>query len=331
MSEFNLGNFINKLSNYSLANQKNGVPTNPASTSLNSEMKFELPLDALAKEVLAKPMANLSKSFVLNHLDSQNLQNFKMNPLANLEKSLYIKDLMNLPKEMETMLSMIQNKSLSAKDLSTLLAKNISMNEISQMIQQGSKSAMNKMIFEMANASKQGINDLSQIKETMKLINASVSVAGQENQTQTLKTFMLLYLPWLPLQEGVDFELEIESYEGAGGESETAITIMISTRNFGNVKITLILAGINSLSIIINCSEKFPKDELLKRIKSENKNYSLNTNFEFEQRKEIFSENQKLTPQAKVSMSNVSEVNPFLLLTANSLIKHTIRLDNEAG
>jgi len=37
------------------------------------------------------------------------------------------------------------------------------------------------------------------------------------------------------------------------------------------------------------------------------------------------------TPQAKVSLSNLTEVNPFLLLMSNAVIRHTIEIDNLAG
>ncbi|MEI8129721.1 MAG: hypothetical protein WCG95_08930 [bacterium] len=181
----------------------------------------------------------------------------------------------------------------------------------------------------MANASKQGLTDLSQIKDAIKFINASVSVASQENSSQILKNFMLLYLPWLPLQEGVDFDLEIENTESEEGDSQTSVTIMISTKNYGNVKITLILLGGNSIDIFVNCSETFPKEELLKRINLECKNHSMQSTVVFEQK--AIKQDENASRQAKISMSNLTEVNPFLLLMANLVIKHTIDLDNQAG
>lgn len=328
MNQFNLGNFLNKFINYGPSNFNTGgpPPNAPNNTQANPDMKFPPPQDALGPNMMAK---SLSQSAFLNTLNSSMMNNLKMNNLGNLERGLYIKDLMNLPKEMEEILVLIQNKTATTEEAAKLLSKNINLTTLAELIQTGGKEAMNKLILVMANAAKQGMADTSQIKDAIKLINASVSVAGQDNPTQILKSFMLLYLPWLPLKEGVDFDLEIESSENEDGESETTITIMISTINYGNIRVTLILLKGNSMSIIINCSEKFPKEELLKRLNEENKKHSIQANVTFEQKEMKQEENS--TVQAKISMSNLTEVNPFLLLMANAVIRHTIELDNLAG
>ena len=326
MNQFNLSNFLNKLINYSPLNPKGGRNPNLAGTAANADVKFQIQSENLTQNLLSKSMQQVR---VFNTFSQTTFANLKMNNLTTLERGLYVKDLMNLPKEIEEILVIIQNKMAPAEELTQLLAKNIKLSELTQLMQQGSKEAMNKIIMAMSNASKQGITDLSQIKDTMKLINASVSVAGQDNPQQILKSFMLLYLPWLPLQEGVDFDLEIESSEGAEGESETSIIIMISTRNYGNVKITLVLFGTNSVNIIINCCEKFPKEELLKRINTEGTNHSMQTSVAFESTKTEQIEEKEFTRQAKITMSNMSEINPFLLLMANAVIRHTIELDNQ--
>lgn len=325
MNQFNLGNFLNKFVNYTLSNQGGRAPNSPA----NPNVGFRLTNEALSPSMLSK---SILQSVVLNSFNSSIINNLRMNNLANLERSLYIKDLMNLPKEMEEVLVLIQNKTTAGSELTKLLATDINLSALADLIQKGGKEAMNKLVLVMAEASKQGI-DTSQIKEAIKLINASVSVAEQDNAKQVLKNFILLYLPWLPLQEGVDFDLDIESSEGESGESELSITIMISTRNFGNVRVTLILIAGNSMSIFVNCSDKFSKEELLQRIKEESKIHSMQADVIFEQKeiKADKSDEENYTRQAKISMSNLSEVNPFLLMMANAVIRHTIDLDNQAG
>ena len=254
MNQFNLGNFLNKFVTQKLLN-----PGDNASRSLNSnatsDTKFQLSNNALIQNMVPR---NLSQSSALRNFSSMNFAGFKM---ASSEKSLYLKDLLNLPKDIQEVLVMLQNNASANKGLSSLLNKNINLANLAQLMQINSKEAMSKLISAMTEASKQGITDLSQFKEAMKFINASVSVASQDNLNQVLKTFMLLYLPWLPLQEGVDFELEIETSQGENGEDETTLTILISTKNYGNVKILLILNGINSFDIFINCCEEFPKEQ----------------------------------------------------------------------
>lgn len=323
MNQFGLGNFISKFINTTLSNPKSGADPN-VQTGQSQGVNLQPPLqEGLMPNMLPKP---LPKAF-LNTLNPETMSQLRMNNLASLERSLYLKDLMNLPKEMNEVLALVQNKTLASKDLTQLLTANIDLSQLNELIKQGGKEAMGKLIFAMAEASKQGITDNTQLKDAIKFINASVSVAGQENTNQTLKTFMLLYLPWLPLQEGVDFELEIESSESEDGESEITLTILISTRNYGNVKATLILAAGNSLNIIVNCSEKFPKEELFKRIEEERKKHSVPAEVVIEQNMKNIE--QVSERQAKVSISNLKDVNPFLLLMANALIRHTIELDNQ--
>lgn len=323
MDQFNLGDFINKFINYP---QPTAGGKFPSASNSGVNGGFQLTNEALAQPILKK---NLTQNAVLNTFSESMLAELKVNNLATLERSLYVKDLMNLPKDLKEVLLLIQNKAATAEDASKLLNTNISLSTLVELIQTGGKEAMNKLVLIMANASKQGINDVSQIKDAMKLINASVSVAGQDNLNQVLKNFMLLYLPWLPLQEGVDFELEIESSEGESTDSETTITILISTKNYGNVKVVLIFAKQSSLEIFVSCDENFPKEELLKRLNIESKNHSIQSNITFEQKK--VQQSEASTPQAKISMSNLKEVNPFLLLMANAVIRHTIELDSYAG
>lgn len=327
MNQFNLGNFLNKFTNYQPQNQSRGAM--PADSTQGASAVPTSGQNALPPNAMPKILSVPNPSVALNQAT---LHSLKMNSLANLERSLYLKDLMNLPKEMKEILVMIQNNTQSAaqvKDLKTLLSTNINISNLADIMQKGGKEAMNKLVLAMAEASKQGVNDISQIKDAMKLINASVSVAGQDNPSQVLKNFMLLYLPWLPLQEGVDFELEIQSSEDENGEDETTLTIMITTKNYQVIKILLIIKELNSFDVFVTCPDKFPKQELLNRINEESKRYSLQHEMKFEQ-KEIKSQNDS-NQQAKINMSNLNNVNPFLLLMANALIKHTIDLDNQAG
>ncbi len=318
MDQFNLGNFINRFINKSFHNVNGfSARANPQGSPLPPSSS------GFIQNSIRHPGANF---LTVNNFNF--LSNLRMNNLSKFENSIYLKDLMNLPKDMQEVLLAVQNKTVQGEELAKILNKNININLIAELIQQNGKEAINKLILVMSNASKQGMNDLSQFKETIKLINASVAVASQENPSQILKSFMLLYLPWLPLQEGVDFELEIESSESEENGTETIVTILISTINFGNVKAMLLLKGINSIDIFINCSDDFPKEELLKRINIEAKNHSIQSSTSFEQ-KENKNDSNSLH-QAKVSMSKLTEVNPYLLLMTNAVIKHTVDIDNTA-
>lgn len=220
------------------------------------------------------------------------------------------------------------NMASSIKNLEILSKGMINMSALSEMLQVNGKDAIAKLILTMANASQQGVKDLSQLKDTAKLINASVAIASQDSPSQTLKTLLLLYLPWLPLQEGTDFDVEIQSNPDSS-EDDSILVITITTINFGRIVATLILETSNSVHINIQCSDAFPKEELLNRIKSEEQHYSVQSVMTFE-KLEVKSEDTSKT-KASVTMSSMDEVNPYLLLMSHTVIRNTIIIDDEAS
>ena len=204
----------------------------------------------------------------------------------------------------------------------------ISLGKISQLIQKNGKDAITKIIMSMTEASKSGIEDLSQMKEMAKFINASISVAAENNPQKTLKLFLLLYLPWLPLEEGVNFDINIEEKSNSETqESDSILVITVTTVNYGTVRATLILETSNSVQVSIECSETFPKKELKLRIEKEQTYYSMDSVLSFTTDENI-KQNEGIKQTASVNMSQTTEINPYLLLMAHALIKHIIEIDN---
>lgn len=314
---------------------------------------------------------------------STSMNTMQMNTLESMDRSLYIKDLLKLPRNMNELLFILQKQMSQAefnqrflnhintqrnllsqmqaqilaqlqglntsqmqtalqqqmaksmqsmlKDLPIATNSLINLNEIAMLLQANGKDAITKLITAMAAASQSGINDLSQMKDTAKLINASIAAAGQNNPTQTLKTLMLLYLPWLPLQDGVGFDLEIEASQSANPE-DSILVITITTKNYGIVVATLILETSNSVHTSIECSNEFPKDELQIRIEKDQTHYAMQSVISFETKN---SNPQKSdnnpNAQAKINMSNTNEINPYMLLMAHTIIRHVIEIDNNAS
>lgn len=214
----------------------------------------------------------------------------------------------------------------SLKNLDILTGGMINLNQISALLQQNGKEAITKLIMSMTEASKSGITDLSQMKEMAKLINASISVAAENNPQKTLKLLLMLYLPWLPLEDGVGFDLELQQKSDSEDESDSILVITVTTINYGTVKATLFLESSNSVQVGIECSEKFPKTELQLRIDKEQKFYSMDSNVSFKTKDS--GENKQQKQSANINMSQTNEINPYLLLMAHTLIKHIIDIDN---
>lgn len=309
------------------------------------------------------------------------VQNLQMNTLKSIDRAIYAKDLMGVPKNLNEFVYMLQrgmtqqqfsrmfssqlasqrnslsqlqaqilaqlqgldvksmqeilNKQMatqlqsSLKNLDILSNGMINLNNIAQMIQTNGKEALTKLIMAMTEASKMGITDLTQMKDMARLINASISVAAEKDATKTLKLLLLLYLPWLPLKEGVDFDLEVSQDPNGKQESDSILTVTITTINYGTVVATLILETSNSVQIMIECSPDFPKEELNNRIDADNKHYSMNTLTTYDVKKDLAPKQDRA--QANVNMSQTTEINPFLLLSAHSIIRHVIDIDNNAS
>ena len=304
-------------------------------------------------------------------------QNLQMNTLQSIDRAVYAREVMQLPKNLNEFVFMLQ-KGLTQAQFNQMFANQLAMQrstlsqtqaqilaqlqgltspgqiqmliqtqmasqmqttlknlaispngminlaQISEMLQINGKEALTKLITAMTQASKQGITDLSQIKEMAKLINASIATASQNDSAQTLKLLMLLYLPWLPLEEGVGFELDIEA-KNEHEESDSILTITISTVNYGVVVATLVLETSNSVHVSFECSDAFPKNDLLLRIERDEKNYSMESVVSFSKRE---SKTMETVAKAKVNMSQTTEINPYMLLMAHTIIRHVIELDN---
>lgn len=216
----------------------------------------------------------------------------------------------------------------SLKNLEILSGGMINLADISVLLQKNGKEALTKLIMTMTEASKAGITDLTQMKEMAKLINASISIASENNPQKTLKLLLMLYLPWLPLEDGVGFDLEVETKSGGEEESDSVLTVSITTKNFGTVIATIFLETSNSVQIAIECNDKFPKEELQLRMDSDKKQYSMDTVTTYNINKDLKSNVDKAS--ANINMSQTTEINPYLLLTAHSIIRHVIEIDNNA-
>lgn len=350
MADLNLGHLISRFVNYQTLNKH--APANqsaqnftPAPQQAPSQPSTPLPTPQQAQmagsdqSVYVKDMMKLPKN--LNELVFMMQRNITLNQLnqrfasqANRQISQTQAQIlaqlqgMSLTEAQNMILNgnkaILNQMQTNLRNLTISANTMINLTDISAMIQANGKDAIAKLITTMASNAKLGVQDLSQLKETAKLINASVAAASQNDGAQTMKLLMLLYLPWLPLQEGVGFDLEIESGEDKD-VSDSILIITITTMNYGNVVATLILETSNSVHVNIECDKEFPKDELLLRIEADEKHYSMNSVVSFETKTANREIREK--PEAKINMSNTNEVNPYLLLMAHTIIRHVIEID----
>lgn len=324
-NNFNWGKFLTNFAGYAVSNFTGGVKTaakavkNAAQTgSFNEKMNTISQSQILINTTILKTLPQT--------------QSYQMNNLAYLEKSLYFKNVLNLPKDMNEITKYIQTafQNQSGEVLQKNLANVdlINLSQFAQLFQLNGKEAVAKLISAMASASQQGITDVSQLKEMMKLINASVSTASQNDSAQSLKLLMLMYLPWLPLKAETDYELEVSTSENKSEASESSVTVLITTKNFGNLKAFIMCEKANNVMISINCSKIFPKDDLKKLLENDAKKNSIQSEISFSATDSQPNEQGEL--KAQILMSNSNQVNQFLIIMANSLVKNTIEIDKNS-
>ena len=154
-------------------------------------------------------------------------------------------------------------------------------------------------------------------------------MAESGNPAQTLKSLMLLYIPWLPLNEGVGFDLEVETDNGENESNDSKLTVLIQTVNYGNVKGVFTLTTSNSVNVYIICSDIFPKTLLQKSLMEEGTAHSMSMTIDVESVQPKNSDPAQ-KQEAKVNLSATNEMNPYLLLMAHAFIRNTIYLDSNA-
>ena len=133
-----------------------------------------------------------------------------------------------------------------------------------------------------------------------------------------------MYLPWLPLNEsaGFSFGAEEES-EGEKKNGEDSITIIITTKNFGIIKLVLFKEA-EGYHLAINCAENFPKERFNAEIKGENAIH-LESTPTYTTRK---SEDEEKSDELKVEFAQTTKITPQLLIIVHSIIRIITELDN---
>ena len=262
-----------------------------------------------------------TNTLLLNDLNQELLKNQKM-------ISQIFDDTTELVQNINQTIQQVQVNNPQKDAVLLFFSGMVHLPTFSELVLKNSKQAVANLIIAMASASKSGMTN-EQITETLSIINSCVAMAESNNPTQTLKSLMLLYLPWLPLNEGVGFDLEIDTQSGENESNDSRLTVLIQTKNFGNVKGVFTLTTSNSVDIYIICSEDFPKKTLEKSLKEESSSHAMNSNIDIESIEPKKKELQE-TQEAKVNLSATNEMNPYLLLMAHAFIRNTIFIDSNA-
>lgn len=328
--------------NSAFSQARPNMPQNPINDLILNNMLQMNQLAAMDRSVYIKNLLGLPQTLSTLLMAAQNntplnagpslLQTVNESVLANQKALAQIfNDTEEITPDKMQNQALQQNiqQAAAQKDAAALIFTGmIHLPAVSELILKNSKHAVAALIAAMSSASKHGMTN-EQITQTLGIINSCISMAESGNSAQTLKSLMLLYLPWLPLNEGVGFDLEVETDNGENDLNDSKLTVLIQTKNYGNVKGVFTLTTTNSVDIFIVCSEDFPKTLLQKSLMDEGASHSMTMTIDVEAIEPKPSEKPD-KPEAKVNLSATNEMNPYLLLIAHAFIRNTIYIDSNA-
>lgn len=310
MSNINWGQFLNNFSN-----NFNGVNRNnmqPARLNLNEPAPFQqnnnngTTLASLLPNTTMQLTQTLAEMTMLN--SEQNVQ--------------MLKELLNFPKNFEQLLQQISvNPKLTEQKLALiLLASTLDLGKLSSLLKTNAKEAMGNLYQMLAQYNQTGMSlkneQLNQLTKLISFVAASASA-----DVQSLKTTMLMYLPWLPLTQQENFKLDVaEKTSDNSSVSDDFVSVLISTENYGNIQADIYKTDLDGIKILFVSSSAFPQKDFIDFMREESKKYNININLDMAQN-EKFGENKKQDRQTKVCLNTSPGVNPFLLLISNSVIR----------
>lgn len=310
MSNINWGQFLNNFSNN--FNGVNRTNMQGARLNLNEPAPFQ------QNNNNGTTLANL-----LPNTTMQLTQTLAEMTMLNSEQNVrMLKELLNFPKNFEQLLQQISvNPKLTEQKLALiLLASTLDLGKLSSLLKTNAKNAMSNLYQMLAQYNQAGMSlkdeQLNQLTKLISFVAASASA-----DVQSLKTTMLMYLPWLPLTQQENFKLDIaEKTSDNSSGSDDFISVLISTENYGNIQADIYKTDFDGIKILFVSSSVFPKKDFIDFMKEESKKYNININLDMAQN-EKFGENKKQSKQTKVCLNTSPGVNPFLLLISNSVIR----------
>lgn len=318
MSEIGLGQFIKNVFDYSTGKPVQQQPGKVANQNFQN-----------AQNEAMKTVQKVAQNIVQNMTTQQDIMNTQMQlrAMSDVERSLLLKQLFDFPSNIKDLLQTLvsDGKQISAKELSLLMTQNIDLSKLIQLMQTNGKTALEKIAKMIATMNQSGIFDTKQLKEMSVLVNACIP-ANDASAMQVMKNLMIMYLPWIPINAPAEFNSSMEEdFDKKKTSSEDDITITITTKNYGVVKVLLFKDG-ETLNLDVNCVDSFPKDIFKSTVDSELSGTINKPDITFTTRK---TEEEKNT-EASVSFSKASKISPQLLILAHLVIKVVMDIDNKA-
>ncbi|MBR1976999.1 hypothetical protein IKA15_01825 [bacterium] len=248
------------------------------------------------------------------------------------DKMKMLREFLYLPSELEEFLNMeILAKTGTAEKAGKNINSQTSVQiaEILKLLNENTSLATKKIMDLMTSFARDG--NLSSQKELKDILNiiTTLNANFSADTNQILKTFVIYYLPWLPLNtktgENLNFEIDFEKKKeaGRGEDSETqSATITITTKTWGAIRAILEYTS-SSLTTLIYANNSFPLSEFEKLFAEKTKKLNMTNTI----LKEDIKQSPEKTEKTSVQISTEDNINSYLLFAIYSLIRLIFEMD----
>lgn len=276
---------------------------------------------------MKESMQSSARQIIPSHINFQNIQ---FNALSRVEQAILLKDLMNLPKEITSLLALLAFDNTDNKLVQELFkdaTKLILISDIQKLLDTNSKELLNKLI-KLIQPTSGNIQNIDQLKELINAMQKLMPALNTQNN-EVLKSVILMYLPWLPLVQPQDIHIEYEQKPASEEQSEdVSLVIYATTENIGRLK-CVVISNNNDLNIQIESlnydeSHKDYLSELIKKINLEVKSVKIKANAELLAYK---SKELNRSERREVSIHHGQSVSPKVLMAAHIITRIIFEVD----
>jgi hypothetical protein len=258
------------------------------------------------------------------------IQNMNMEQKVN-----YVRDTLQLPREFKELMQELTRLTAQAQQGKGGVTSNmLQLAMMSKMLGDNANVAVQKLMQVISNAARAGVADTAQLREILSILNSSLAGAGSSSAADTVKSIILLYLPWLPLnsqkQYPLDFNLNFfdeDDPNSQGGEHIETVGILIQTQHYGNISAILEAKKGDEVTVLLNCIDTFPHKMFEKLFSERTRAEGIESEIITQEIKQA--ENLEKREQPSVKMNAQSAISQQLLLASYTLIRLTIELDRE--
>lgn len=280
--------------------------------------------------VMKESMQSSSRQVVASQINFQNLQ---FNALSRSEQAVLLRDLMNLPKEITSLLALLAFENPDSKLVQELFkdaTKLILISDIQKLLDTNSKELLNKLI-KLIQPTSGSIQNIDQLKELINAMQRLMPALNAPNN-EVLKSVILMYLPWLPLVQPQDIHVEYEQKKTPSEEysEDVSLVIFATTENIGRLKCNVI-SNNNNLNIQVeslNYDESIKEylSELIKKINNEVNSAKIQANSELAgyKSKEI-----NKSERREISIHHGQSISPKVLMAAHIITRVIFEVDED--